>query len=113
MPVTIGSNGRIDGIRVSIYDVYVYREAGWGVERIMEILPLTREQVEAAIRHIEEHRAEVEAVHRRIEERNARGNPPEIEAKLKESRRKMEAWLQARRARTAEVNGEGHPGGRE
>jgi uncharacterized protein (DUF433 family) len=115
MAVTI-VNGRIDGLRITIYDIVHYLERGRSAERIAEILPLTLEQVQAAIRYIEEHKAEVMEVHRRIEERIARGNPPEIEAKLEQSRLKMEAWIRERRRvqnQNTEVNGEGHPGGRE
>jgi len=49
------------------------------------------EEVRAAASCIEEHKDEVMAVHRQIEERIACGNPPEIEAKLAESRERRMA----------------------
>jgi uncharacterized protein (DUF433 family) len=82
MPVVI-TNNRIDGLRITIYDVLHYLEAGRSAEEIADILPLTREQIDAVIGYIDEHREEVMATHRRIEDRIARGNPPEIEARAR------------------------------
>jgi hypothetical protein len=56
-------------------------------------LSLSTEEVESLIRYIEEHKEEVMAVHRQIEERIARGNPPEVEAKLEKSRPRFLARL--------------------
>ena len=87
-------NNRIDGLRVTVYDVLHYLEAGRSHQEIMYILPLTLEQVEAAVRHIDQHREEVLAVHRRIEDRIARGNPPQIEARARAGRARMQALHQ-------------------
>jgi uncharacterized protein (DUF433 family) len=104
-------NNRIEGTRITIYDIVHYLEYGRSYAQIAEILRLTPEQVEAAVRYIEEHKAEVMAVHQEIEARIARGNPPEIEAKLKESHARLLAWLEAhRQGKSREVNGEGAPG---
>ncbi len=104
-------NNRIAGTRITVYDIYYYMEHGRSIEEITELLPVTVEQAQAAIRYIEEHKAEVHEVHRRIEVRNARGNSPEVEAKLEETRIRMQAWLQQRReAQRQEANGEGHSG---
>jgi uncharacterized protein (DUF433 family) len=101
-------NNRIAGTRITVWDITYYLEKGRSPEYIAEVLPVTVEQVRAAIGYIEAHKEEVMAVHRRIEERHARGNPPEIEAKLAESRAKMRAWLEERqRAKSQEGNGEG------
>ena len=96
-------NDRIDGLRITIYDVVHYLEAGRSPQEITERLPLTLEQVQGAIRYIEEHKDEVMAVHRQIEERIARGNPPDVEAKLQETharlmRRKEELRRASRQA---------------
>jgi len=113
MPVSI-INDRIDGLRITVYDVVHYLESGASPAEIMASLPLTLEQVEGAIQYIEAHKDEVMAVHRQIEARIARGNPPEIEEHLRQSRAKMQAWLCNRqRAQAQEANGEGHPGGRQ
>ncbi len=113
MSVVIDNN-RIDGLRVTIYDVLHYREAGRSVEEIADILPLTLEQVEGAVRYIEEHRDAVMAAHRRIEARIARGNPPEIEARAKAGRARMEALRRSKGHVNGQgVNGEGTVGGRQ
>jgi hypothetical protein len=56
-------------------------------------LYLSDAQVEAVARYIEEHEEELLEVHRQIEARKARGNPPEITAKLAKSRTKLQEWL--------------------
>jgi uncharacterized protein (DUF433 family) len=111
MPAAI-INHRIDGLRVTVFDVLHYRLAGRSAKEISEILPLSLDQVESAFRCIDEHRDEVMATHRQIEERIARGNPPEVEAKARASRAKMDAWIQEQRRNTrTEANGEGNPRG--
>jgi uncharacterized protein (DUF433 family) len=89
-------NNRIAGTRITVWDVLHYLENGWETAEIAELLRLSREQVQAAERHIEQHREYVMAVHRQIEERNARGNPPAIEAKLAKTKAKMEEWRRQR-----------------
>ena len=88
-------NNRIDGLRVTVFDVLYYLEAGRSHAEIAEILPLTLEQIEAAVRYIDEHRDAVMATHRRIDERLGRGNPPEIEERARIGRARMEALRQA------------------
>jgi uncharacterized protein (DUF433 family) len=101
-------NNRIDGLRVTIYDVLHYLEAGRSAEEIADILPLTTEQIEAVVRYIDEHRDEVMTTHRRIEERLARGNPPEIEAHARTGRARMEEVRRSKGLPNGkESNGEG------
>ena len=83
-------NNRIDGLRVTVYDVLYYLEAGRSHAEIVDILPLTLVQIEAAVRYIDENRAAVMATHRRIEDRLERGNPPEIEAHAQAGRARMD-----------------------
>src|SRR5438132_7216190 len=100
-------NNRIDGLRVTVYDVLHYLEAGRTHKEIVDILPLTLEQVEAAVRYIDEHHDEVMAAHRRIEERLARGNPPEIEARARAGRGRMETLRASKGSACGnEVNGD-------
>jgi hypothetical protein len=107
-------NNRVDGLRVTIYDVLHYLEAGRSATEIADILSLTAEQVGAAIRYIDEHHDEVMTAHRRIEERLARGNPPEIEAHARAGRARMEELRRSKGwPNGKEVNGEGTAGGRE
>jgi uncharacterized protein (DUF433 family) len=93
-------NNRIEGTRITVWDVYLYVENGCSIEEIRRWLPLTEEQVKAAIEYIDANREYVVEGHRKIEERNARGNPPEIEEKLRQTRQRMQEWLQQRRAVT-------------
>ncbi len=108
-----GGSPRIAGTRITVYDIVHYLEAGRPPHEIAAILRLSLEQVQTAIRYIEEHKAEVMAVHREIEERIARGNPPEIEAKRAASRARMQAWLRERQhtKNQEEANGAGNAGG--
>ena len=91
---------RIEGTRITVWDVYLYLEHGCSVEEIRRWLPLTEEQVHAAIDYIDANREYVLEGHRRIEERNARGNSPEIEEKLRQSRARIEEWRRQRQAAT-------------
>ena len=107
-------NNRIDGLRITIYDVLHYLEAGRSAAEIADILPLTPEQVEAALRFIDEHRDEVMTTHGRIEERLALGNPPEIQAHARAGRARMEEVRRNKGLPNGkEGNGEGTPCGRE
>jgi uncharacterized protein (DUF433 family) len=108
-------NNRIAGTRITVWDVVHYLEAGRSADYIAEILPVSVEQMEAAIRYIEANKDEVMAVHRQIEERIARGNPPRIEALRAASRAKMDAWIKERhrlKSQSQEGNGEGTTHGR-
>ncbi len=113
-PIEIHDRGRgpeLKGTRITVYDVIPYRLDGWPVASIALVLGLSSAQVEALFRYMDEHREEVMAVHRRIEERNARGNPPEVEEKLKQSHAKLLARMDELRRRKREgSNGDGHPG---
>jgi uncharacterized protein (DUF433 family) len=101
----------IAGTRINIYDVYYYLENNWSKAETADILGVSLEQVQAAVAYIKEHKADVMAVHQRIEERNARGNPPEIQAKLELAHIKLQDMLKANRERKPmEVEGVGTPG---
>ncbi len=79
-------DNRIDGTRISVWEVYHYLEGGdWTAEEIAKALRLSPEQIHTAIQFIESNKEEVLRVHRQIEERNARGNPPHIQAMLDEA----------------------------
>jgi uncharacterized protein (DUF433 family) len=84
---------RIAGTRITIWDVLHYLEAGWSCPEIAATLHLTEAQVATAARYIEDHRDEVMVVHQQIEDRKARGNPPDILAKVAKSRAKVQEWL--------------------
>jgi hypothetical protein len=60
---------------------------------IADTLELSSQQVEAAIRYIEEHRDEVMAEYAEMLARDARGNPPELQAKLDAAHERLQAKL--------------------
>jgi uncharacterized protein (DUF433 family) len=86
-------NNRIEGTRITVWDVLHYLEAGWAHCEIAAALKLTEDQVATAAHYIEDHRDDVLRVHRQIEARKSRGNPPEIQAKAAKSRAKLQDWL--------------------
>lgn len=114
-PVAIIDRGRgpeLAGTRITVYDIIPYLEAGRSATYIAAVLGRSTREIEALKEYIEEHREEVMAVHRQIEERIARGNPPEVEAKRKESHAKLlalRAELERKRSQ-AEANGASDPG---
>ena len=95
MPCSI-VNGRIDGTRITVWDVFMYVDEGCSTEEILDELPLTAAQLQATLDFIQANREYVVEGHRKIEERNARGNPPEIQARLVQTRAKMRARLEQR-----------------
>jgi uncharacterized protein (DUF433 family) len=98
-PIIDEKTHRIDGSRTTVYHVLDYGTMNWPPEKIVQFLPLSVEQVRAALRFIEEHKTEVMANYRKMLDRCARGNPPEVEAKLVKTREKMRAVLKERRSR--------------
>ena len=84
---------RIAGTRITVWDVLHYLETGWSCPEIAETLHLSDAQVEVVAQYIEDHKEELLVVHRQIEARKARGNPPDITAKLAKSRTKLQEWL--------------------
>jgi uncharacterized protein (DUF433 family) len=102
---------RIAGTRVTVWDIVYYLQTGCFPREIANILDLREDQVQAAIRYIDEHRPEVMEVQRKIEERIARGNSPEVQAKLIASRERfLEKVAEIRRTRQQEVQLAGNPG---
>ena len=66
-----------------MYDVLEYHAEGWHRDMIADTLELSSDQVEAAIRYIEENRGmRLWPVTRKTSSAFNRGNPPELQAKL-------------------------------
>jgi uncharacterized protein (DUF433 family) len=116
LPIEIHDRGRgpeLKGTRITVYDIIPYRLGGRSPAEIADILrpgypAITAGHIEALFRYMDDHHEEVMAVHRKIEERIARGNPPEVEEKLKQSRAKIEALreeFRKRREQSALTNG--------
>jgi uncharacterized protein (DUF433 family) len=114
---TIINRGRgpeIRGTRITVYDILDYTSMGWHHTAIAATLRLSSQQVLEAIRYIEDHKPAVLAEYEKMLERDARGNPPELQARLDETHAKYQAlWAEMRRqGLMPEDNGdEGHPGG--
>jgi uncharacterized protein (DUF433 family) len=56
----------IDGTRITLYDVMDHLNAGWTPRLILNWLPLSESQLEAALAYIEAHRSEVEAEYQAV-----------------------------------------------
>jgi uncharacterized protein (DUF433 family) len=98
----------IVGPRITVYHIVHYLEGGWDPASIAAILDLSTEQVLGAIKYIEQHKDEVMAVHGQIEDRIAKGNPPELKAKLDAAHAKLqERLLNRRQAKRTETNDAG------
>jgi uncharacterized protein (DUF433 family) len=116
-PYAIINRGRgpeIAGSRITVYDVLAETRAGATPEELAGWYQLDVAQIHLALRYIEEHKEEVERNWAAIKARHARGNPPEIQAKLDAGRGKARARAEELRRRAAAVkeNGDaGHPGG--
>jgi uncharacterized protein (DUF433 family) len=80
--IKTGRGPEIAGTRMTVYDVIEYYKTGWHRDMIAAILSLSSQQVEAAIRYIEENHDEVMASYEKNMERIRRGNPPELQEKL-------------------------------
>jgi uncharacterized protein (DUF433 family) len=77
-----GRGPEIEGTRITVYDVLDWLIQGWHPHRIAAFFRISSAQVEAAIEYIREHTLEVITNYQKILERCARGNPPEVQAKL-------------------------------
>jgi len=84
--------------RITVFDIIPYLQAGHSPNFIAAVLRLSTAEVLALMKYIDEHREEVMAINAKIEERIARGNPPEIEERLRSApwHAKFEAWLAER-----------------
>jgi uncharacterized protein (DUF433 family) len=92
-----GRGPEIAGTRITVYDVLDYHKTGWHRDMIADTLELSSQQVEVAIRYIEEHRDEVMADYEEMLARDARGNPPELQAKLDAGHERFLAMVRERR----------------
>jgi uncharacterized protein (DUF433 family) len=107
-----GRGPELAGTRITVYDVLDYHELGWHRDMIADTLELSSEQVEIAVRYIEQHRDEVMAEYAEMRARDARGNPPELQAKLDGARERLQAKLrQIRDAEKSEAHDARHSGG--
>ena len=92
-----GRGPEIAGTRITVYDVLDYYKTGWHRDMIADTLELSSEQVEVAVRYIEEHRDEVMADYAEMLARDAQGNSPELQAKLDAGHERFLAMVRERR----------------
>ena len=111
--VELGRGPQIEGSRITVFDIIQYHKNGWQRDEIAALFELSSQQVEAAMRYIDEHRAQVMAAYERNMERVNRGNLPEIQAKLDAGRERFLAAARANRERRIpEARDEGCAAGR-
>jgi len=94
--------GRLKDSRINCHDVYNYLKHNRPHTEIAVTLQISWEEVLALIHYIVDHEEEVEENWQAVEARIAKGNPPEIEAKLAETRGRMQRWLEERNQQKTE-----------
>jgi uncharacterized protein (DUF433 family) len=110
--IKTGRGPEIAGTRITVYDVLEYYKTGWHRDMIADTLMLSSQQVEAAIRYIEDHRDEVMAAYPRNMERINRGNPPELQVKIDAAHERLQAMVrELREAKNREAQDAGNPRG--
>ena len=110
--IKTGRGPEIAGTRITVYDVLEYAKSGWHRDMIATILSLSSQQVDAAIRYIEENRGEVTASYENNMERIRRGNPPELQTKLDAAHERLQARLRELHAAKDQGGQDaGHSGG--
>src|SRR5207244_7275615 len=106
-----GRGPEIAGTRITVYDVLDYLQAGWRYDQIAGLFRLPPDDIQAAIQYIEDHKEAVMTTYQQILARHRNVQyPPEVEAKLAQNRRKMQAKLAEIRARqpVESVHGSDH-----
>jgi uncharacterized protein (DUF433 family) len=107
-----GRGPEIAGTRITVYTILECLQEGWRPDLIAFWYRLGSDQVEAAIRYIDEHKEEVARDHEKIMERINRGNSAEVRAKLDAAHQRLLAMTgQGTRPNSDEVRHERHSGG--
>ena len=105
-----GRGPEIAGSRITVFDILDYLQEGWDLVQIALFFRLSTRQVDAAVRYIDQHNDEVMEEYQRILERCARGNPPELQAKLDAGHEQFLAMVRQRHQPATEENpDEGNP----
>src|SRR5687767_7159219 len=91
-----GRGPEIEGTRITVFDIMDFKD-DWTAQQMAEHFEISTEEVLAALQYIEEHLPDVTAEYQTILERSARGNPPELQARLDEDHEKFLHWVQQRR----------------
>ena len=89
-----------------------YLKEGWPTKEIAWLFHLSTAQVDAAARYVEEHNDEVMTDYAGMLARDARGNPPELQAELDAVHERFLAMVrQLREAKQREGQDAGHSRG--
>jgi uncharacterized protein (DUF433 family) len=108
--IVTGRGPQFKDSRITVYDVLAETQAGATPEELATWYGLTVEHIQVALRYIDDHRAEVEEGWRHIKERHARGNPPDLQARLEASHAHWGPLLAELKRRHQEPSGNGHEG---
>ncbi len=89
-----GRGPELRGTRITIYDLIPYLESpGYRDETMLEVWPISREQLEALKQYISDHREKAMAKNAEIDARHARQraeqNTPEFQARFAGSRERL------------------------
>ena len=93
-----GDGPKIKGTRITVYTVLEYLRAGRTRDWIAAMLNLSSGQVEAAMDYIRDHETQVDAEYQSILARIRKGNPAEVEDRLRANREKLKARLSGQQA---------------
>ena len=103
-----GRGPEIAGTRITVYNILDYLEEGWHHTQIALFFRISSRQVLAAVEYIDGHRDQVMADYREMLARSARGNPPELQAKLDAAHERFLEMVRKRReAESQEAANEG------
>ncbi len=101
-----GRGPEIEGTRITVYDVMDYWRKGWQHDQIAGLFRLPPDDIQEAVRYVEEHIEEVSADYEAIMERHRNYEyPPEVKDRLHRTREKFQvklAELQTTKAPEAE-----------
>src|SRR4051794_35218010 len=85
-------DGRLKDSRINCHDVYSFLKHERAHTEIAIALQISLEEVLALIHYIVEHEKEVEDNWQAFEAAAAKGNPPQVEAMLVQTRARMKTW---------------------
>jgi len=94
-----GDGPKIEGTRITVYTVLVYLRHGHSRDWIAAFFRLSSAQVQAAMDYIRDNEASVNVEYEKIMARIAKGNPPEVLAKLQANHELVKARLAEYQAR--------------
>jgi uncharacterized protein (DUF433 family) len=107
-----GRGPEIEGTRITVYDVVDYWRKGWQHDQIAGLFRLPPDDVQEAVRYIEQHHDEVMAEYQKILDRHRKYEyPPDVKDRLRRNRDKFQARLAEVRAnKTTEAQHAGDHG---